>query len=201
MSNALNNFNTRNNSVSLLPSVITTPAQAIGLPELVRLLEEPMDLDTGSSPAAAESSSPMPATTANPDLKQADPPGSSSSKYADPAVVLCNAIQHQCSVLNKMVVRYQQALSSSDKTTSKKVLADREKTKEALQPLWAVQTPEYVQQTPAAPYSRQSRISIRDIPVFQLVGSNIWRPDKEVFDSVDHFLSAFPNVLRLVMLT
>lgn len=80
MSNALNNVNTRNNSVSLLPSVITTPAQAIGLPELVRLSEEPMDLDTGSSPAAAESSSPMPATTANPDLKQADPPGSSSSK-------------------------------------------------------------------------------------------------------------------------
>ncbi|KAG0165760.1 hypothetical protein DFQ29_001387, partial [Apophysomyces sp. BC1021] len=40
-----------------------------------------------------------------------------------------------------------------------------------------------------------SRLSYRDIPAFQVTGTLVWRPGKEVFDSVEHFLRTFQKVL------
>ena len=44
--------------------------------------------------------------------------------------------------------------------------------------------------------SSYSRLTYKDLLVFQLVGSTIWRRNKEVFDSPHHFIRTFERVLR-----
>ncbi|KAF7720449.1 hypothetical protein EC973_008601 [Apophysomyces ossiformis] len=143
----------------------------------------------------------IPAPTSS--IKQINLHGTASSTHADPEANLHSIVNHYQSKYNALIAHYQEVLTSTGPDLLKTLLSDIQNTKAVLQQFHTLLDDERstsgtgsVVQAVHSASKVSPRISYRDIPVFQVHGSQVWRPKQEVFDSIEHFLHTFQKVLK-----
>ena len=121
-----------------------------------------------------------------------------TSKYADPKTELGKMISHLQEKLNKLILDYRRTIDTSTTEQQIGLLNEIKHTRTTLREFRELFQQDYSHATSVTATNTTpiSRLSYRDIPSFQLAGSNIWKPGKDVFDSVEHFLGTFTKVLK-----
>lgn len=175
-----------------------------------QLLEEPMDLDFGmnqgmgtnsvlSSNITFHDTSNTPPTTPETSVQHSTqtPTGTIHSIHASSETLLDNAIVQYKQELDDLIKAYTRAMATGNRNHLKRLFSDIHQTKHLLKSFRKLKEEEYESHEPKHKANiTPSKLSVRDIPPFQLRGSHVWRPDKEVFESAGHFLSSFQKVLN-----
>ncbi|KAG2212974.1 hypothetical protein INT45_013283, partial [Circinella minor] len=125
-------------------------------------------------------------------------PGSLFSDYADPKAVMENIIHHYKVKLDRLLVQYNRALPSAGSEMLQSRQADIIKTQKTLFQFRAAYKQEYVDGQDQGNTTARStdRMTAKDVPLFQVVGSIVKNNKKDVFESVDHFLLQFKKVIE-----
>ncbi|KAJ8658134.1 hypothetical protein O0I10_006141 [Lichtheimia ornata] len=173
-----------------------------------QLLEEPMDLDFGMDQALSANSvlssnisfhdtsntptTPETSVQANSQL----PTGTIHSIHASSETLLDNAITQYKQQLDELIKTYTRAMAAGNRNHLKRLFSEIHQTKHLLKSFRKLKEEEYGNHEPKnKPTITQAKLSVRDIPPFQLKDL-MCGPDKEVFESAVHFLSSFQKVLN-----